>query len=212
MRTRVGKIARLPHEVREEVCRRLRDGEMGKTILAWLNGLPEVKQICGEHFNSPIIDDENLRAWRAGGYQEWLGRHDRLDHTRELAAFAAKLATANGSTIAEGGAAIASGRLLELLEATSGKLEPEELGEIISGLTNLRKVEVQQERADIAQARLKQIDEALALEREKFQRTTCELFLKWHSDERARSITEGPGTNAEKIEKLGEAMFGELWK
>jgi hypothetical protein len=52
----------------------------------------------------------------------------------------------------------------------------------------------------------------LALSETKFQRETCELFLKWSSDNRAREIAESPRSNAEKIEALGETMFGDLWR
>ena len=40
-----GKIARLPHGVREEVNLRLVNGETSTTILPWLNGLPEVQVV-----------------------------------------------------------------------------------------------------------------------------------------------------------------------
>src|SRR5438094_278684 len=43
--TRTGKIARLPHTIREQLNRRLQDGELGKPILQWLNSLPEVKAL-----------------------------------------------------------------------------------------------------------------------------------------------------------------------
>ncbi len=53
----------------------------------------------------------------------------------------------------------------------------------------------------------------LDLDREKFQRETCELFLKWAADKRALEIASGPSaTNAAKIEQLGQLMFGEDWK
>jgi hypothetical protein len=52
----------------------------------------------------------------------------------------------------------------------------------------------------------------LDLSRDKFQRETCELFVKWSSDKRAREIAESPRSNAEKIEALGETMFGDLWR
>lgn len=45
--TRNGKIARLPREIREELNRRLDDGEQGVRLVEWLNGLPEVKRIAG---------------------------------------------------------------------------------------------------------------------------------------------------------------------
>lgn len=52
----------------------------------------------------------------------------------------------------------------------------------------------------------------LRLEERKFQRETCELFLRWHEDQQARAIAGSAGTNADKIERLGELMFGEDWK
>ena len=37
-------------------------------------------------------------------------------------------------------------------------------------------------------------------------------FLKWFKDHAAREIASGPADNSEKIEKLGQLMFGEDWK
>ena len=42
--SRVGKIARLPHEVREELNVRLERSERSPQLPAWLNALPEVNQ------------------------------------------------------------------------------------------------------------------------------------------------------------------------
>ena len=52
----------------------------------------------------------------------------------------------------------------------------------------------------------------LDLDRAKFRRETCELFLKWSEDQRARQIAEGTASNSQKIEALGQLMFGEDWK
>ena len=52
----------------------------------------------------------------------------------------------------------------------------------------------------------------LALDRAKFQRETCSLFLKWAEDQRAQEIAQGSAPNSEKIDKLGALMFGEDWK
>jgi hypothetical protein len=46
----------------------------------------------------------------------------------------------------------------------------------------------------------------------KLQRESCELFLKWIEDKRAKEIATGGSTNADKIEQLGALMFGEGWK
>ena len=69
------------------------------------------------------------------------------------------------------------------------------------------------EKAKLARAdrRLDQKDQDLALSNRKFQRDTCELFLKWSADEKAKSVLTSGATNAEKIEALGRAMFGEEW-
>jgi hypothetical protein len=47
--SRVGKIARLPEEIREQLNRRLADGEAGSVVLPWLEGLPGVQaEVCAE--------------------------------------------------------------------------------------------------------------------------------------------------------------------
>lgn len=50
------------------------------------------------------------------------------------------------------------------------------------------------------------------LDHKKFQRETCALFMKWAADKRASEIANSTATNADKIERLGQLMFGEDWK
>jgi len=61
-------------------------------------------------------------------------------------------------------------------------------------------------------ADLERRHQELDLSRDKFQRETCELFIKWSADQRAREITESPSSNSDKIESLGAIMFGDLWR
>jgi uncharacterized membrane protein YccC len=77
MRTRVGKIARLPKEIREQLNQRLENGEPGKDLLNWLNQLPETQKILADHFAGQPIRPQNLSDWKSGGYQDWL-RHQQL--------------------------------------------------------------------------------------------------------------------------------------
>lgn len=42
--TRTGKIARLPRYLRDSLNQRLRDGESGKKLTAWLNSIQAVKR------------------------------------------------------------------------------------------------------------------------------------------------------------------------
>jgi hypothetical protein len=69
---RHGKIARLPLGIRTELNQRLREGEPGTDLVAWLNSLPEVKQVMKEHFAGAEVNEVNLCRWREGGYQDWL--------------------------------------------------------------------------------------------------------------------------------------------
>jgi hypothetical protein len=82
--TRNGKIARLPREIREELNRRLDDGEQGVRVLGWLNGLPEVKKVLEEDFEGRAILPWNLTDWRKGGFAEWREQQERLALTKEF--------------------------------------------------------------------------------------------------------------------------------
>jgi hypothetical protein len=91
MKTRVGKIARLPAHIRDELNHRLAQGAIGRNLLTWLNAQPEVQQVMAEEFGGTKITHQNLSVWRLGGYAEWSGtRSDRaqwqdlLDHLEEL--------------------------------------------------------------------------------------------------------------------------------
>lgn len=50
----------------------------------------------------------------------------------------------------------------------------------------------------------------LKLEQQRFEAQTCELFLKWIEDQRAKDIVESKSANSEKIEQLRQLMFGDL--
>jgi len=52
---------------------------------------------------------------------------------------------------------------------------------------------------------------ALALEREKFQRATAEAVLRAARDHRIQEIAASDAPAAEKIERVGRALFGDLW-
>jgi hypothetical protein len=77
MKTRVGKIARLPHTIREQLNQRLADGESGKRVVRWLNELPEVQKIMAEQFAGQPVREQNISEWRKGGLVDWL-RHQEL--------------------------------------------------------------------------------------------------------------------------------------
>jgi hypothetical protein len=88
MNARNGKIARLPREIREQLNPRLERSEQSPTLLAWLNGLKEVKELLQDEFDAAPITKQNLSEWRKGGFQEWLDRCDLFAEYRKVEDFA----------------------------------------------------------------------------------------------------------------------------
>ena len=86
-----GKIARLPQEIREELNRRLADGEPGSSLVRWLNDLPAVREMLARHFGGRGINEPNLCAWRTGGFAERRLREDILNSAHDFAANAKDL-------------------------------------------------------------------------------------------------------------------------
>ena len=68
---RTGKIARLPLEIREELNKRLLNGQEGRPLVDWLNGHPAVQAVMAAHFQGSLIREQNLSEWRKGGHQDW---------------------------------------------------------------------------------------------------------------------------------------------
>jgi hypothetical protein len=82
MKTRNGKIARLPKEVREQLNHRLENGWRGVRLVKWLNELPAVKEVIREEFHGRPIRAQNLSDWRQGGYADWLKHQDSREGMR----------------------------------------------------------------------------------------------------------------------------------
>jgi hypothetical protein len=82
--TRNGKIARLPLAVRHELNRRLEEGEQGKKMVVWLNGLPKVQAIVAAEFGGKPIREQNLSEWKQGGYRDWVAQQEALEVAARL--------------------------------------------------------------------------------------------------------------------------------
>src|SRR5437868_6682455 len=82
--TRTGKIARLPHSIRDQLNQRLHQNQNAKSILPWLNGLPEVKTLLAADFNSRLITKQNLSEWKNGGFRDWLINQQALQFAQNL--------------------------------------------------------------------------------------------------------------------------------
>lgn len=215
-----GKIGRCPPEIREEVCRRLFEGQTGRKICAWLNEQPEVLRVLDEYFGEQPVNDQNITEWRKGGYQKWLDRREQLETTKQLADYSLKLA--EGMSPSEGAARIAGGQLLMIFEDLDVEAQRTLLREkpgtyiaLLDALARVKKSEADAEKArqakrvaDQNDRKLEQNERKLALDEKRFQVRTAELFLEWFDNETAKRIAEGKAARSVKIEQLREAMFG----
>jgi hypothetical protein len=78
--TRIGKIGRSPKCTRDDLGHRIEDGEPGKELVKWLNGLSGVQRVLKEQFGGRPITEQNLSEWKQTGHLEWL----RQEETRLL--------------------------------------------------------------------------------------------------------------------------------
>ena len=82
--SRIGKIARLPQNIRDQINEKINEGVHGVTILMWLNDLPVVRAIMAECFGGQAISPQNLTNWNQGGYLDWVAQKEIELHTRDI--------------------------------------------------------------------------------------------------------------------------------
>jgi hypothetical protein len=82
----------------------------------------------------------------------------------------------------------------------------------VKSLYLVRAGDQEKEKIQIRRHVLKQRDEIITLNKKKFQRQTCELFIKWFENEQVKKALESRASNSDKIEQLGQVIFGEDWK
>lgn len=207
---RQGKIARLPSGIRRQLNERLRDGALGPEVLAWLNALPEVQAVLKAHFEGADIEPANLTNWRQGGYLDYLKESDREDRIRNLADYAARLASASGGQLSAGAQAIAAGRILEVFElAASGEAEDLDLGELVKSLSALHGMEIDQAKLALQRSAEERQSAQLALARDKFEAQTVDKFIDWAKSEEARKILDSGKPRHIQAAQLRQLMFGD---
>jgi len=123
--TRTGKIARLPRDLRDQLNRRLQDGEPGTQLVVWLNGLEQARQVLAQDFGGREISEQNLSEWKQGGYQDWLARQETLACARNLAGDAAELSEAADGSLANHLAVVLSARYAALVAGWNGEMDDE---------------------------------------------------------------------------------------
>ena len=142
--TRHGKIARLPHPIREQINRRLENGEAGKQIAEWLNTLPEVAAVMAAEFDGQPVNEVNVSNWKMGGYRDWEAQQEALEAVRQFGANADELSQAANGQFADQLALCLMARIaVALKQPAAGGDDPERqlqrLRELCGDVVALRK-------------------------------------------------------------------------
>ncbi|MDB6112854.1 MAG: hypothetical protein JWR69_4604 [Pedosphaera sp.] len=171
--TRVGKVARLPQAVREELNERLRENEPGNKLVAWLNSLPEVRGVLKREFGGRPLTEQNLSEWKPGGYRDWLRQHEALDMLKSLTERSDELAElGDGVEVGQRLAVVLGVQLAGMAEVLlADTTDPRErwqrLQELLQQLAQLRRGDQQAGRLQMdlerwQQAQIKSAEEKLA--------------------------------------------------
>jgi hypothetical protein len=212
-RSPVGKIARLPYAIREQLNQRLLDNQPASEILPWLNGLPAVKKILAAQFKNVPLIRQNLDSWRQGGYQEWLKDWKDAVKYQRTAQYAARISRAGRGKIAAGAVTIISSQIIDQLNASSnGQRSAADLAKIAFAATALLHAEQSHTRLKFEKTRVRLRHEQVTLQWDKHQRDVVAIAQRVLNDEQAKAIQESKISNAEKIELLGLRLFGDLWQ
>ena len=99
--TRNGKIAQLPRDIRNQLNRRLQDGEPGTRLVEWLNSLPEVQTAQSPKSGENLLNEQDLSEWEQGGYRDWLAQQAALEQVRQLSADVAELKQAGEGALTD---------------------------------------------------------------------------------------------------------------
>jgi hypothetical protein len=230
--TRNGKIARLPLAVRQELNRRLDEGEQGKKLVAWLNGLPAVQAILATEFGGKVIREQNLSEWKQGGYRDWLAKQEALEIAERLGEDATEWNAEGRASLTDTLAlwlvaryAVATRRVAETDGREGWRLLREMCGDIVElrkGDHTAERLQIERERLELEKAKTEKrmrekIEEVLkqpetkqrlcgeGLSAEERARRIREIFRLPPEGERKNGLT--PETLAE-IERAEEGRMG----
>ncbi len=205
MKTRTGKIARLPRLIRDELNRRLDNGEEGKKLVRWLNRMPEVRTVMAESFEGKPVTElrfvglEGGQVCGMGGAAgSFWGRRVELaaEEAEDLRSVAGK---GNQASFAEHLTTVLAMRYAKVLQEWQGEAGEAMMKQLrlLHGLSH-----------DVARlARVGLERQKVELTREKSQGELVELFSEWMEIPAVREAYEpevqGPGSEVQSLKSTG---------
>jgi len=204
---RNGKIARLPREVRDELNRRMENGEQGGSLLAWLNALPVMSALLARDFGGSPVSKQNLCEWRAGGFAEWQARQETLDQARELAADAGEITAATDGRLTDHLATVVAVRYASALAGWNGEVT-EEFRRRLRALRGLCQDIVELRRGDHSGTRLKMEQDRLDEARKKTEEEVIAHFQRWLKNSGVRDLVCQNYLTPEEREARMREIFG----
>jgi hypothetical protein len=202
-----GKIARLPRKIRDELNRRLDDGEAGVDLVAWLNQLPAVKKVLQQRFDNRPINEVNLTEWKNGGYLNWQAQQETIALAREFSAESDELADLCGSGLTERLKTVVAVRYAALLHGWNGEVTPE-MRVKLRGMKGLSREIVRLRRCDREFERAQLEREALELRKQQTEEGIRKQFEEWAADTDFREHITPKMTKEEKDRALYRLIHG----
>jgi hypothetical protein len=212
MRTRNGKIARLPCSIRELLNQRLERAQPSPKLLDWLNALPEVQEVLQQDFDGEPVSRQNLSQWRQGGYQDWVARADLWAGIRNLYDFAEDMEEGREVEKADKVTTVLTARFADLLTRWNGECtrEFEAKARALNGLCrSVTRLQRQVHWADRDAFETRRLLEKH--DKKKLDALREKAVQQWMALLRVQPLAEtfGGGTKGEKIARYILAMEGD---
>lgn len=177
-------LTRLPFEVREELCARIRDRQSWKQLNEFLaqKGFGPYKP-------------QNFTAFKQSKlhYKGWLDQQRKLDERRTRAESIRREIHAEGFDMVDR-------TMLDLVD----KLADPDLDPIkaSAAIASLKSAVTASSRLEIEKRRIQIAQESAELDRDRFRFQVANQFLAWFEDARARKIAESSAPSADKVSQL----------
>lgn len=201
------KIARLPRDIRDELNRRLDNGETGPRLVAWLNASPRVREVLKNDFDGREINEQNICDWRNGGYLDWQARQETLALMREFRADSKEIAKESAGELTECLATVVAARYAAMLQGWNGEIT-DDMRRRLRGMKGLSREVVRLRHSERELERAKIEREALELKRQKTEEGVKKKFEEWAADAEFRKHITPKMTQEEMDRALYRLIHG----